>query len=127
MMSEEEIIHKIQSIANSLYFQGFIKDNNGEISKCLNNFLDLYNKEKETLHFIQSQLDITNAKLIEEKEKNIQKDYISKDKIREKIEDKISICRCEELEDMGLNDVHGKYWSMYRRLLEKLLKELLEE
>ena len=29
-----------------------------------------YEKEKETSHYIQSQLDIANAKLVEEKEKN---------------------------------------------------------
>lgn len=32
--------------------------------------LTAYEKEKETSHYIQSQLDIANAKLIEEKEKN---------------------------------------------------------
>ena len=32
--------------------------------------LTAYEKEKETSHYNQSQLDIANAKLVEEKEKN---------------------------------------------------------
>ena len=36
----------------------------------LENFYTAYEKEKETSHYNQSQLDIANAKLVEEKEKN---------------------------------------------------------
>ena len=38
----------------------------------LENFYTAYEKEKETSHYIQSQLDIANAKLVEEKEKNME-------------------------------------------------------
>ncbi len=95
-MSEEEIkifideYYKLKNIQNSIK----------EIDKdfffnLVDKLLYLYNKEKETSHYIQSQLDIANAKLIEEKEKNRQllnskigvdlsfDDYIGKDKIRE--------------------------------------------
>ena len=42
------------------------------------------------------------------------------------LDDKIEICKCEMLEYNGGNDVHYDYWSMYKQLLEKLKKELLE-
>ena len=98
-MSEEEILQGIDDLKHA----GCLTDYG---NKIINGILDLYNKEKETSHFIQSQLDITNAKLIGEKEKYnlvikenlddkyeealektfkkyIDKDFISKDKIRE--------------------------------------------
>ena len=37
---------------------------------AIETLLTAYEKEKETSHYIQSQLDIANAKLVEEKEKN---------------------------------------------------------
>lgn len=41
-----------------------------QVRDAIKNILTAYEKEKETSHYIQSQLDIANAKLIEEKEKN---------------------------------------------------------
>lgn len=61
-MSEEEIIDIVKTEITNSYAE--------RKAKALQGLLDLYNKEKETSHFIQSQLDIANAKLIEEKEKN---------------------------------------------------------
>ena len=55
-----------------------ILDNHREIDKMMviemvelvETLLTAYEKEKETSHYNQSQLDIANAKLVEEKEKN---------------------------------------------------------
>ena len=41
-----------------------------DLQKAIETLLTAYEKEKETSHYIQSQLDIANAKLVEEKEKN---------------------------------------------------------
>lgn len=38
--------------------------------QAIDTVVTAYEKEKETSHYIQSQLDIANAKLVEEKEKN---------------------------------------------------------
>lgn len=46
-----------------------IKHSDG-LEEAIETILTAYEKEKETSHYIQSQLDIANAKLIEEKEKN---------------------------------------------------------
>ena len=41
-----------------------------DLANDVKTLLTAYKKEKETSHYIQSQLDIANAKLVEEKEKN---------------------------------------------------------
>ena len=41
-----------------------------DLANDIKTLLTAYEKEKETSHYIQSQLDIANAKLVEEKEKN---------------------------------------------------------
>lgn len=79
-MSEEEIMEIIKekiiecdrhiknygkSDCKTSTYHWLVKEKN-----ALQGLLDLYNKEKETSHFLQSELDQTNAKLIEEKEKN---------------------------------------------------------
>lgn len=46
-----------------------IKHSDG-LEEAIETLLTAYEKEKETSHYIQSQLDIANAKLVEEKEKN---------------------------------------------------------
>ena len=45
-------------------------DGSKNVAKSIETLLTAYEKEKETSHYIQSQLDIANAKLVEEKEKN---------------------------------------------------------
>ena len=101
---------------------------------AIETLLTAYEKEKETSHYIQSQLDIANAKLVEEKEKNKElendvKDitkkymeaesvkfwynYIHKDKIRKML---------QELEDRRNKQPVIGYWSK-KAMLEKLLKE----
>ena len=57
----------------------------------------------------------------------IKNNFVSKDRINKILEDKIKLCNLELLEYMGGNDEHYNYWSMYRNLLIKLRKELLEE
>lgn len=64
-MSKEEVIKILQHYLEMEEF-----NNAGDFLIAIEKILDLYNKEKETSHFLQSQLDEANAKLIEEKEKN---------------------------------------------------------
>ena len=58
-----------------------------QVREAMKNLLVAYEKEKETSHYIQSQLDIANAKLVEEKEKNkrYEKYLKSKDKQHEQV------------------------------------------
>ena len=42
----------------------------------IDKLLTAYEKEKETSHYNQSQLDIANAKLVEEKEKNKDREFL---------------------------------------------------
>ena len=69
MSEEERIISSIKPIVNARKTH---KDNNlyslqltAYQLDMIQGLLDLYNKEKATSHYIQSQLDIANAKLIE--------------------------------------------------------------
>lgn len=55
-MNIEESIKEMKSLSPS--------------EEAIETLLTAYEKEKETSHYIQSQLDIANAKLVEEKEKN---------------------------------------------------------
>ena len=50
------------------YLRNYKYDN--EVRQAIETLLTAYEKEKETSHYNQSQLDIANAKLVEEKEKN---------------------------------------------------------
>lgn len=89
-MSEEEIIKEVES---AIWFMKEDNYNVNALGKAIQGLLDLYKKEKETSHYIQSQLDIANAKLIEEKEMNavqrkmlndaFDRGWIHKDKIKE--------------------------------------------
>ncbi len=80
-MSEEEIINGVKGMleAGGTINPGF---DYGE-DKLLQDLLDLYTKEKETSNFLQSQLDIANAKIFELKKSenfiaNINKYYDEK-------------------------------------------------
>lgn len=73
---------------------------------AIETLLTAYEKEKETSHYIQSQLDIANAKLVEEKEKN--------KNARERIEYYL-------VENMRLNDFDERNKEL--RKLEKILEE----
>lgn len=61
-------IEKAIEILNELETFDYVKLEDGDIA--IETLLAAYEKEKETSHYIQSQLDIANAKLVEEKEKN---------------------------------------------------------
>ena len=68
-------IEKIKEMFIHLKKYGWINDIKKEIDvdkaiESIETLLTAYEKEKETSHYIQSQLDIANAKLVEEKEKN---------------------------------------------------------
>ena len=140
-MKEEEIIAYLKLKVNitkkqiedgSLFL--YVEDTKKEI-EAIQSLLDLYEKEKEKNKLTGN--DIENFKreayMLGKADENkamigvIQRHYISKDKIREKIENKIAYCRAEELEDRYIGDKHSQYWGMYRELLEKLEKQLLEE
>lgn len=55
---------------NKLYIDTHNECDYHNIHTAIETLLTAYEKEKETSHYIQSQLDIANAKLVEEKEKN---------------------------------------------------------
>ena len=61
-MSEEEIIRNIEHICRWKVFGDKYTITDIE---SIEGLLDLYSKEKKTSHFLQGQLDIENAKLIE--------------------------------------------------------------
>lgn len=138
----EQIISDITNIINSLYLQGFIKDNEGQVSEKLKDFLALYQRTRVENQKLSKELTIkicneVEAKVFEEmrtelkqeKEKNkelreeldrqintriineefVEKNFISKDEIREKI---------KELEEKS------EYWNCDEI---QVLKELLEE
>lgn len=67
--TENEIEKIIQFMIEDNYNISFISSIRS-LMALYKTYLSLYNKEKETSHYIQSQLDIANAKLIEEKEEN---------------------------------------------------------
>lgn len=75
-MSEEEIINEFKNIVNTIYLQGYIKDNNGKIFTLFKNFLELYKKEKENNERIKNYAYQEIAHYTE----NI-KEYIEDDKI----------------------------------------------
>lgn len=95
-MSEEQIINYIKRDIEETTKQiengdlMLIEDNEKIRIAVLQSILDLYNKEKETSHFLQSQLDEANAKLIKEKENNKKlkedKKYYIIDEISEEID-----------------------------------------
>lgn len=55
---------------NKLYIDTHNECDYHNIHTAIETLLTAYEKEKETSHYNQSQLDIANAKLVEEKEKN---------------------------------------------------------
>lgn len=55
-LSEKEIVKEIKSLSPS--------------AEACDGILDLYNREVKISHYLQSKLDMADAKLIEEKEKN---------------------------------------------------------
>lgn len=77
-MNIEELANELEKIKEMfihLKNYGWINDIKREIDvdkaiESIETLLTAYEKEKETSHYIQSQLDIANAKLVEEKEKN---------------------------------------------------------
>ena len=112
--TENEIEKIIQFMIEDNYNISFISSIRS-LMALYKTYLSLYNKEKETSHYIQSQLDIANAKLIEEKEMNavqrkmlndaFDRGWIHKDKIKE---------------------LQNNYVGQYLKFYEKI-QELLEE
>lgn len=115
-MSEEEIIETFISIINSIYLQGYVKDTDGKISNNLKSVLDLYQKEKEKNKLL------INSKFREVADKNsyVKDNYISKDRIKAKIEEILEYGRnlSEEERQKQTEFLQGKL---------KLCEELLEE
>lgn len=66
-MNIEERIEQLKNLRLYCLSIGYEFDEDAEAIEWI---LTAYEKEKETSHYIQSQLDIANAKLVEEKEKN---------------------------------------------------------
>ena len=95
-LSEEEIIIECNKLLITLKKHHI----NGSIIQVLYN---LYNKEKETSHFLQSELDRANAKILEEKEKNeeLKKDISEmyyKGVVLDILQDELNISRDEAIE-----------------------------
>lgn len=59
--------------------------------------------------------------------KVISREYVEKknEKIIKKINDYIEICRCEELEDRYIGDLHSEYYRIFEGWLNNI-KDLLE-
>ena len=65
----EQIKQDIKAVYNVMYnFDDRLCDDMQVRVKRIETLLTAYEKEKETSHYIQSQLDIANAKLVEETE-----------------------------------------------------------
>ena len=122
-MSEEEIIGVLKNHAQYTNTKVINANTKKEykVSEALQGLLDLYNKEKATSHYIQSQLDILNAKLIELENADLTTVYINgfydgekkwKDKIKAKIK------QYEGLKEMDM--------SAYEETINPL-QDLLEE
>lgn len=88
-LSEKEIIQECEDLANNNY---------NELGDCwdveysrnaISGLLDLYMQENKRCHFLQSELDQANARIIEYQKQldldYVEENYISKDKIREKL------------------------------------------
>ena len=100
-MSEKEILEKIEKIIKHFENQEYIL-NGQKIYKYIQGLLDLYNEVKEKNASLQKEIKLM-------KSININDNYISKDKINDKIkelEEKSDYWNCDEIE---------------------ILKELLEE
>lgn len=133
-LSEEDVIKYLEECNESQDILGFCYIPEMVCSKIL----DLYQREKQTSHFLQSELDQANAKIIEEREKNKEIEnadlttvymngfYDGEKKWKDKIKELI-----EQLEDV-LDLAEGeKNFPKYRKqaLIEEIkdLQELLEE
>ena len=68
-IEEDEIIRQCKDIISAIKLQGYLNDEERNSIIYLQGLIDLFEKEKETSHYIQSQLDIANAKVIEINEK----------------------------------------------------------
>lgn len=73
--------------------------------------LTAYEKEKETSHYVQSQLDIANAKLVEEKEKN--KELI-KERATEIVYVDKNFIRKDKIKPIQIIDLDGKIHNVYK-------------
>lgn len=73
MLSEEEIINKIYKLRNVLTI---LNDYGKEDVEAIDGLLDLYNKDKEKIQKYEKQLDLDY----------VDENFISKDKLKEKIE-----------------------------------------
>ena len=85
-----------------------------ELANDIETLLTAYEKEKETSHYIQSQLDIANAKLVEEKEKN--------KKIKNELEKHIKFCE-QEAEGSLNNEICNISLRFNKKLLNILKGE----
>lgn len=125
-MSEEEI-KGLQEHTKVIINEGL--DSEDDIQGILKKWVDLYNKEKATSHYIQSQLDIANAKLIELENADLTTVYMNgfydgekkwKDKIKSRLHDTINWLDGDKYTHYGLNPYELK-------AVEKELEFLLEK
>lgn len=85
-MSEEEIIENINEMIELIDDECYISI--PEDIESIKGLLDLYNKEKEQLELTRRD----NAIIVSRIEKNVEKNYISNDKIKDKIEEIKNLC-----------------------------------
>ena len=137
MSEEEKIIEDIKEIINRCKECKFATCEQCEINwtqiKTIDGILDLYNKQKEINQYNDKEIKYLNCCI-----KSYEDNYISKDKIREKIEklqSELKYIGCENKDDIGdksckkcFNSYRGAnfvYCYAYHQI--KVLKELLKE
>lgn len=88
-MSEEEVIKQIKDMIIAFDVQGYIREKGFikeelKASNVLQEMLDLYNKQKEEIEYYKDELEKESSIWTKIEKGN---DYISKDKVRDKIEE----------------------------------------
>ena len=117
-MSEEEKkrIEELKAV-----YSGAVQAGEVRIAEIIKNGIDLYNKEKEKNKELEELLEENTTRIAFENQDN----YISKDKIREKIKDREHIIHNAKLK-------YGQDYEMYEDTIYarseiELYKELLDE
>lgn len=136
MLSEAEIIKVLKNHAQ--YTNAKVIDANTKkeykVAEAIDGLLDLYNKEKEKNKILKSYSGNLpeNVEMIlltkTDFERNISDDYISKDKIKEKIEERFGIL-CMQLGSYERDNATSELERIAGGIneLRKLKKELLQE
>lgn len=114
-LNEEEIIKETNFIIKWISKIGLIKEN-----KAIRGLLDLYQKEKEKNKILDNMLLVNKEQYEFIKNKD---NYISKDKVREKIEELDKKMAEDEVDEFG---IHSQGWAALDWTRDFLL-ELLQE